>query len=403
MSTTIAALIATLIATGMTSAVSHQFTLLGGCGASLIFAGFALVSRDARIAPTFLIGSLALAVLALVSSEVNTSEFSSTVHVLSCYLALAGLACSSSDLSVFCQRFMMCCNLLLTGWVLYHGYRVDTLEAWQISNPSGAGNLMAAQINMTIPLVLSRFTQSRGLPKLCYLALLGLNATAVVFMMSRNGIGAMLILFTLYMFFSRKSFAICVIGVIGVGILYADRLMQLPAIFNLLTRMRVVNFQAQAPRSVIWQISWDHILQNASLGVGPGEPRKTLAVLDVYHAHNNIIQVAFETGIPSAVIFVVMVLLLLKLPFQMAFARREHFVHSLPIIAYVTYAWTGSPLALPGATLLLAACVNEARVALDQSGVDGVTAHRPIKTSDSGKSASMILDHVRPHRATGTT
>ena len=50
MSTTIAALIATLIATGMTSAVSHQFTLLGGCGAALIFSFYALVSREPIIA-----------------------------------------------------------------------------------------------------------------------------------------------------------------------------------------------------------------------------------------------------------------------------------------------------------------------------------------------------------------
>jgi hypothetical protein len=34
----------------------------------------------------------------------------------------------------------------------------------------------------------------------------------------------------------------------------------------------------------------------------------------------------------------------------------------LPILAYFAYSWTGCPLGLPPATLLLAVCVNEARL-----------------------------------------
>jgi len=367
MSTTLAAAIATLIATGMTSAFSHEFTLLAGSGVSMILGAFALVSRDARLYPTFLLGAVAMSAIALVSSEVNTSEFSSTIHVVSCYLALLGLAFSSYDLSVFCQRFMMCCNLLLTFWVLYFGFKAEELEAWQIANPAGAGNLMAAQINMTMPLVLSRITQSQGLKKCSYLVLLLMNCTAVVLMMSRNGIGAMLVVLTLYVLFNNKKLAVCVIALIGTIIVCADSIMHIPLIFNLLVKFRLVNFVPKAPRSVIWQVSMEHILQHEMLGVGPGEPRKMLAVLDIYHAHNNILQVAFETGLPSAAIFVVMVMLLLWQPCRMVFSRREHFVHTLPIIAYLIYAWTGCPLLLPGATLLLAACVNEARVAVHRS------------------------------------
>ena len=366
MSTTIAVFIATLITTGMTSAVSHELTLLGGSFASLLFAVCALVSRNAQVFPAFLFGAIALSALALVSAESNTAEFSSTIHVLSSYLALLAMAFSSADLSRFCQQFILSTNLLLTGWILYQATNVSALEAWQITNPSGAGNLMAAQVNMTLPLVLSRMTQSTGSTRLSYILLLALNCAAVFLVMSRNGIGAMLIVLTLYALFSHKRLALVVIGLIGFTAVFLDNIVRLPFMNNLLIRMRIVNFVPKAPRSVIWQISWDHILARPGLGVGPGEPRKILAVLDINHAHNNIMQVAFETGLPTAAIYVVLVVLLLWLPLRMCLSKREHFVHTLPIIAYMIFSWTGGPLTFPGATLLLAACVNEARVALSR-------------------------------------
>ena len=73
-------------------------------------------------------------------------------------------------------------------------------------------------------------------------------------------------------------------------------------VHQMLVKMRLVGFEPTAPRSLIWRISWDHIVANPLLGVGPGEPRKFLAVLDINHAHNNIVQVAIETGLPSAAI-----------------------------------------------------------------------------------------------------
>ena len=137
MSTTIAATLATLIITGMTSAVSHDVTILGGSLATVILASSTLVRSSASIYPAFLFGAIAMSVIALVSSEANTAPFDSRIHVLSCYIALVGMAFASPDMSGFCQQVMMGTNLLLTGWVLYQGTAVDQLKAWQISNPSG--------------------------------------------------------------------------------------------------------------------------------------------------------------------------------------------------------------------------------------------------------------------------
>jgi len=364
MSTTIAAFIATLIVTGMTSAVSHDITTVGGSAVALVFGCSALLSRRAAISPAFLFGAIAMSVLALVSSEANCSPFSSTIHVLACYVALGGLACASPDMSSFCRQVIMSTNLLLTVWVLYQGFGVRELNAWQISNPSGAGNLMAAQINMTLPFVLLLIHKSNGARKTLFLVLLSLNCCAVFLVMSRNGIGGMLIILTLYFMYNHKRLAVLAAGGI-VGIISClDRIIQLPWIYDLLVRLRIIGFKPVAPRSLIWDVAFDYISGNPALGVGPGKPKKLLAVIDIYHAHNNFIQVALETGIPAAAIFTLLILGLLWLCGKSVLRSREESLATLPILAYLSYSWTGTPLAYPGATLLLAVCVNEARVAM---------------------------------------
>ncbi|MCX7385143.1 MAG: O-antigen ligase family protein [Planctomycetales bacterium] len=364
MSTTIAALFATLITTGMTSAVSHDITIVGGSIVTVIFAASTIVRRDASVYPVFLIGTISMVVIALVSSEANTSPFSSTIHVLSMYVALIGLAFSSRDLSSFCQQLMMGTNLLLTGWVLYQGYDAEPLKAWQISNPTGGANVMAAQINMTLPLILVRIRASIGQKRLAYIALICLNCIAVVVVMSRNGIGAMLIILTLYFLFNHKRMAVVVVGVIFGVASSLDGILQIPLVYNVVVRLRFVGYKPVAPRSLIWRVAWDHVKTHPMLGVGPGGPKKALAVIDTYHAHNNFVQVALETGIPSATIFSLLILLLLALPARTLLQTRDRFVVTLPILAYASYSWTAMPFTYPGMTLLLAACVHEARIAI---------------------------------------
>jgi O-antigen ligase len=404
-STTIAAIVAALITTGMTSAYSHTATLLGGSVASLMLAGCAILSPHARAYLFFLFGAIALMVLALVSAEVNTAEISSTIHVLSCYAALGALAFSSTDVSSFCRQLILGTNLILTYWILYQAYHLSALEAWLISNPSGAGNLMAAQINMTLPLILSKFDAAKGVGRLPWLILLPLNCLAVFLVMSRNGIGAMLIVLTLYILFNHKRLAVLFITGIASTYYFLDNILQTPFVHQLLVKMRLVGFVPAAPRSLIWKITWHHTTAHPMLGVGPGKPQKFLAVMDINHAHNNFLQVAFESGFPAAVIFTTMMLLLLWLPARAVFLRREQFVPTIPIVAYIIFSWTGGPLAFPGATLLLAACVNEAR-----SGIFGgeklgatrkyTTTPMPrVRLPATAALASATSRSQQPHRA----
>lgn len=368
MSTTLAAFIAALITSGMTSFVSHDLTLVGGSIMAVVFAATAVVQRNVSVYPAFLLGTILMTVIALVSSESNASPFSSTIHVLSMYVAIIGLAFSSPDLSGFCQQVMMATNLILTGWILHQGYGAELLKVWQISTPTGAANVMASQINMTLPLILARIHKSTGREKIAYVALICCNCMAVFLVMSRNGIAAMMIILTLYVLFNHKRLAFVVImTIISIGV-SLDSILQLPYVHHLLVRFRFVGYVATAPRSVIWRVAWDHIRTHPILGVGPGGPKKALAVIDINHAHNTFVQVALETGIPSAAVLGVLILLLLRLPLQTLMTRRECFVMTLPILAYTIYSWTAMPLTYSGMTLLLAACVHEARIAIQQQG-----------------------------------
>ena len=378
MSTTIAAIIATLIITGMSSAVSHDITVIGGSAASLIFGCVGLVSRNASIHLPFFFGAFAMSVIALISSEANTALFPSTIHVLSCYVAIAGLAVSSPDLSKFCQQVLMATNLLLTFWILRQGFGGgQSLKAWQITNPAGVSNLMACEINMTLPFILNRAHEARGTGRILYVILICLNCVAVVFVMSRNGIGAMLIILSIYAFFNHKRLAIVAVsGIMGTSLSF-DNIMRIPLVYQILVKLRLVGFTPVAPRSLIWQVAWQHIVRQPMLGVGPGEQKKALAVIDIYHAHNNFVQVALETGLPSAAIFAFLTLLLLWLPLSTVWRTREYFLPTLPILAYFSYSWTGGPLTLPGSTLLLAICVNEARVAIRSQNLAAQASHLP--------------------------
>jgi O-antigen ligase len=363
MSTTIAAFLAAMLATGMSSAISHPLTLVGGGVAAVMMGVCAMVQTDAKLHMTFILGSLGMAVLSLLSAEANHSADSSAIHVLCCYLALMSMGFSSARMSNFCKQTMFISNIWLTGWVIYHGTQTEAFRAWQISNPASAGNLMAAQINM--PLVIAGMVEGPTFRRLGSAVLLCLNMLAVVLVMSRNGIGAMLVLLTLYVMFNHKRLSCFVISGILFVAMFPDYLLQNPTIRAVLIRFRFIDFEPQAPRSLIWDVALQYVSASPALGVGPGRTKVALAILDTNHAHNNLIQVATETGIPSACLYLIMTGVLLMLPAFALFRERRVFLPTLGILAYVAYSLTAGPLVFPNATLLLAACVNQARVAAD--------------------------------------
>jgi O-antigen ligase len=362
MYSTLAAILAAFLTTGMSSYISHPLTVVGSCVVCLIMAGFAIVHPASRVHPVFLLGGLAMAVLALLSAEANRCDDSSTIHVISCYLAMLSMGFSSPSLSAFCRKLILINNVFITFWILIQGAQGNAFQAWKITNPAGASNLMAAQINMSIPFIIAAIASGTMIRKLLWGGMLCLNMLAVVLVMSRNGIGSMLVLLVLYVMFNQKRLAVCVLTPIVLLAMFPEVITRNPLIRPVLVQLRVLDYKPTAPRSLIWEVAGEHIAEHPLLGVGPGKAQLALAVIDTNHAHNNVVQIALETGLPAAAMYLVLVAGMLYLPGRAIFTDQATFLPTLGILAYHAYSMTAGPIVLPTATLLLGACVNESRM-----------------------------------------
>lgn len=362
MYSTLAAILAAFLTTGMSSYISHPLTVVGGCVVCLIMAGFAIIHPASKVHPVFLFCGLAMAVLTLLSAEANRSDHSSTIHVISCYLAMLSMGFSSPSLSTFCRKLILINNVFITFWIIAQGAQGNAFQAWKITNPAGASNLMAAQINMSIPFVIEAIISATMVRRLLWGGVLCLNMLAVLLVMSRNGIGTMLVLMVLYVMFNKKRLAVCVLTPIILLAMFPEVITRSSVIRPLLVQIRVLDYKPVAPRSLIWEIAGEHISQQPMLGVGPGKAQVALAVLDTNHAHNNIVQIALETGLPSATLYMMLVAGMLYLPGRAVFMDKATFLPTLGILAYHAYSITAGPIVLPTATLLLGACVNESRM-----------------------------------------
>jgi hypothetical protein len=86
------------------------------------------------------------------------------------------------------------------------------------------------------------------------------------------------------------------------------------------------------------------------------------------------VQVALESGIPAAIIAIVLFFALLQIPAVALIRNRDAFICSLSIVAYFLISLTDNPIHHPQTTLLLVVCVNEARQALRHSSGVGPSA-----------------------------
>lgn len=378
MSLTVAALIASLLVTGLTSLASHQVTLIGGAAASLLFGFLGVLNSNGRLHLVFLFGPLLLCGLCLISTESNIAPGSSAIHILASYAALAGLAASSADFSRFSRQLIGFTFLIQVSWVLVQTAWAGRLAAWTVSAAGSGGNLVAAQINMTLPLVVVLALQSEGAKRQLLWLTAMTGGLAVICVMSRNGIGTLLIMGTLIALFNRKTTALLTCSAISLVIVFLNELLQLGLVRAMLIRFRFLKFKADNSRTLIWEICSEHIHEAPWLGIGPGSSDRVLAMLGINHAHNNVIQVALESGIPAAMVAVLLFGCLLHLPAVALLRDRSAFVLSMPIVAYFLISLTDNPIHHPQATLLLIACVNEARTANEHTSVAGLAG--PLET-----------------------
>lgn len=357
----LAALVACLLATGMTSVASHKVTVLTGALFAMLLPVICMFQARARLYPMFLILPVVMSVWCLISSELTIAPSSSMIHILSCYIALVGLGATSPVLSSFCRQMIVMSAAVLSGMVLIQTIRAGTIQTWTVTGIGSGANLVAAQLNMTLPMVVYLAMQSSGLKRLTLSVFALVCAFSVICVGSRNGIGSLMIMLVLFGLFNHKKIAAVTSIGLSVIILFLDEIMQNSVILNVLVRFRFARFQAQNTRSLIWSVCSDYIYGSPWFGIGPGKADIVLSVLDVNHAHSNLVQIALECGVIVAGLYCVLMALLLKTPAVAILKSRDSFVLTLSAVGYFLYSLTDNPIHHPQATLLLAACVHEAR------------------------------------------
>ncbi|MBL8815664.1 MAG: hypothetical protein JNL58_06515 [Planctomyces sp.] len=357
-------LIFVLLITGITSVVSHPLTLLGSAATAISFTFLGILNPSCRIKPLYFASSVLLCILCLLSFERNVATTSSTMHILACYSSLAGLSVAVPQFSDFCRKVCVIVFGVLSCWILAQTIRAGTVASWTVSGTAAAGNLMAAQLNMILPMILIMAFDTFGTRRNMLLVFAGVGMAAIVCVGSRNGIGSLLITLTLITLFKHIRSAILICSTMMGTIMMSEELMQLPFIASVLHRFRFVGYRSEAPRSLIWSVCSEYIFARPWLGIGPGRTASVLAVMDINHAHNNFVQVAIECGIPAALIAAFVFGSLLQLPASGLLHSRRAFVLSLSVIAYLAHSMTDIPMHHPQQTLLLILCVNEARRAL---------------------------------------
>jgi hypothetical protein len=377
MSITLAALFFALMVSGVTNLMSTYFTVAASALTCVGFFGACMLRTNSRWYLSILVASAMMGIVCLCSSEHHLSPVNSTIDILLCYSALVGLSAMTPDLGAFCRRLMIFSFMIPAVIVLAETAKNGTIQSWKIGGLGMSPNYMAAHINMGLPLLVAYAAQARGMIRYSLWGVIVCGACAVICVGSRNGIGTLLLMIILFSLFNNKKTAILTCVIMAAILMHSDEIIQHPVIYQMLTKVRLVGYEAQTSRSVIWGISSQYIQASPWIGIGPGGSEKVLRVIDINHAHNNVIQIALESGIPVALLYVWISIRLLMIPAQGLFSTRWAFLAGLPVVAYFMVSLTDNTIHHPETTLLLVACVHEARrVMLSARPV------RPEKRSD---------------------
>lgn len=361
MSITVTALFLALMVSGVTNLMSTYFTVAASAVAGMCFFGSCLLRSSGQLYPSILIASIVMCIICLVSSEDQLSPVNSTIDILLCYSSLIGLAAMTPDLGAFCRRLMIFSFIIPVVIVIAQTANNGEIGAWKIGGLGMSPNYMAGHINMTLPLLIAYAAQAQGVYRRFLWTAILLGAFAVFCIGSRNGIGTLVMMLVMFCLFNNKKTGVITCVVLALILMRSDEIIQNPYINHLLAKFRLVGFEATTSRSLIWSISAQYIQTSPWIGIGPGGSERILRVIDTNHAHNNVVQIALECGIPASLLYVGIMCLLLLIPARGLFRTRRTFLAGLPIIAYFMVSLTDNTIHHPETTLLLVACVHEGR------------------------------------------
>ncbi len=238
--------------------------------------------------------------------------------------------------------------LAMAVWTwLLHAFLGGRFGPWGAWTPAGTANLYGLQFNMLWPVLLFAAHHAKSGERAG--ALRALAAIAFLLALLTFSRAAIATAFASALFLLIRGGFWRTLGLTGLAVLMAgDRL--IPALHY----ARLADFKPDLGRAPIWsrtlEIARDHLF----FGVSPGGAAGALADLQVYHAHNNMMNLLLESGVAAAVLFVLLELWLAWLALKLVRASADLALFGCAIGAWLAAGQAATTITNPELTITLA-------------------------------------------------
>ena len=247
-------------------------------------------------------------------------------------------------------------------WTLMlHAFLGGQFGPWGSWTPAGTANLYGVHFNMIWPVLLFGAGKAGTREQALALRLLaGTCFVLAILTFSRAAIFSAALSFLIIAVRGRRHLTLAAIFLVGTTLffLYGD------ALYQLLTRLRIVNFTPDLGRYKIWQLAWDLSKENPLFGIGPGGAASALAQIQVYHAHNNVLNTLLESGVPAAFLFALIHFALFARATKAIIKGGRGTYLACSIFAWLASGMVGTTITNPELTLTLILIVGAGEVFL---------------------------------------
>ena len=319
---------------------------------------FSAVSVDRLLVLSLLLIAVSASAIFGVSSGLRALGFAAFAFLPLLGLALVPAAAIENALI----QYAVAAAAGMILWTLtLHAFLGGQLGPWGSWTPAGTANLYGVHFNMIWPVLL--FGAGKAGTREQALALRALAVICFVLAIltfSRAAIFSATLSFLIIAVRGRRHLTLAAIVLAGAALffLYSDALSQV------LTRLRIVNFTPDLGRYKIWQLAWDLSQENLLFGIGPGGAAGSLAQIQVYHAHNNILNTLLEFGLPAAILFALVHLALFALAAKAIFKSGSGTYLGCSIFAWLASGMVGMTITNPELTLTLILIAGAGEVCL---------------------------------------
>jgi O-antigen ligase len=268
------------------------------------------------------------------------------------FLPLLGLAlvpAAAIEKALIAYSVIAAAGMILWTLIL-HVFLGGQLGPWGSWTPAGTANLYGVHFNMIWPTLLfgagKAGTREQGL---ALRALAVICFVLAILTFSRAAIFSATLSFLIIAVRSRRHLTLAAIVFAGLvlSFFYTE------ALYQTLAQLRIVNFTPDLGRFKIWSLAWDLSQENLLFGIGPGGAAAALEQIQVYHAHNNVLNTLLESGLPAALLFALFHLALFVLAAKAILKGGGGTYLGCGILAWLASGMVGTTITNPELTLTL--------------------------------------------------